>query len=374
MNERKKLNRAIHEREESIAAEQERKTVILANLGQSVYDSKAIAAKALEPYRKKIEAINEKIRELEETLRLLLQTDEKKRAVQEESKSLKVELRNLKNKEELLFEDLGKSSWELWKSGRSIHPAMEEALEGLIKADSRLHAAEDAVLKTEQEASNKSIKLLSRGKALLLAGKKKTASTALDRLWGPAGEKIFQTIPGGSFSDTPASDSFSALEALEKRRDEISSRSAALKEEAAALEKELEELAGKNTVKKKVVMIEASLEREHDNLDEAFCNLGKAWLDLPAGKTLPSVVKKRKEEWEAINKKIADLEEERAVFSAHSSLLESEDLRNAKAKQLEKLEEEIKSRQVVLKGLKKELSRLDKEIAKEKEGLSPLPE
>ncbi len=374
MDVRKKLKKGILIRDESIAAEREQEAIILANLGQSVYDSGLADNKSLKKYQKTVGEINDEIHNLEDSLRRLLVDDEKRIANQEEVKALKVELRNIKNKEEPLFEELGRSSWDLWKSDRSVHDGMEEALDDLIKAEVRLHAAEDAVFRTEQETGNKATKLLIKGKALLLAGRRKTASTALDRLWGRAGEKLSRDIPAASFSDTPAAPPSSSLEALRKRREEISRRVSELNDESSVLETALEDMPGKGSVKKRVSWIESRLETIHNNLDGAFRALGKAWVDQSGTKSSDAVVGKWKKDWAEVNKRISILEAEQNAISTHMEFLEAEEARDAKAGEVGKLEEEVKSRQSVLKSLKKELSAMEKKLTEKREKLPILPE
>ncbi len=374
MDERKKLKKGILIRDEFIAAEREQEAIILANLGQSVYNSGSADKKPLNKYQKPIGEISDEIHNLEDSLRRLLADDEKRTVAREETKALKVELRNIKNKEEPLFEELGRSSWELWKSGRSVHENFEEALDDLIKAELRLHAAEDAVIRTEQDSGSKAAKLLIKGKALLLAGRRKTASTTLDRMWGRAGEKLFKVIPAASFSNTPAALPSSSLEALSKRRDEISRRESELNDEVSAMDRALEDMPGKGGVKRRVSWIETRLETINNNLDDAFRTLGKVWVDQSGKKSSDAVVEKWKKELAEVNKRISVLEVEQNTISAHMEFLEAEEERDAKAGQVSKLEEEVKSRQSVLKGLKKELSAMEKKLADEREKLPVLPE
>ncbi len=374
MDERKKLKKGILTRDEAIAAEREQETIILANLGQSVYDSGLVEKKSLKKHHEPVGKISDEIHNLEDSLRRLLADDDKRNAFQEETKTLKVELRNIKNKEEPLFEELGRTSWELWNSGRSIHEGFKEALEDLVKAEVRLHAAEDAVIRTEQDTGSKAARLLIKGKALLMAGRRKTASTALDRLWGRAGEKLIKDIPAESFTNTPAALPSSSLEALRKRREEISLRESELKDESSVLDAALEEMPGKGGVKRRVIWIETRLETIHNNLDDAFRTLGKAWVDQSGKKSTDALVEKWKKEWTEVNKRISVLEAEQNALSAHMEFLESEEARDTKAGQVGKLEEEVKSRQSVLKGLKKELSAMEKKLADEKEKLPVLPE
>lgn len=373
MSDRKALIGRITARDEAIDTEREQEGIVLANLGQSVFDSRLAEGKPLEKNKNVVVGITGEIRDLEDALRRLLADDEKRSAIQEEKKSLNVELRNMKNKEEPLLEELGRSAWELWKSGRQIDEKMEEALDNLVKAELRLHAAEDAMLRNENDTGSKVVSILSRGKALVLAGRRKTASAVLDRHWGRAGRNLREIMPPEAFADTPAAVSFSTLKALSKRRNDIAERVKAIADETKALDAMLEDLPGKGGVSKRVTWIENALDKKRAELDDAFRDLGESWIGNTNGKSVDAPVEKLKNEWTAINKRIGVLEDEQKILSAHSDYLESESLRDQKASQISRLEEEIKSRQAALKELKKELAAIEKNLAAQKESLLPLP-
>ncbi len=373
MSDRKALIGRITARDEAIDTEREQEGIVLANLGQSVFDSRLAEGKPLEKNKNVVVGITGEIRDLEDALRRLLADDEKRSAIQEEKKSLNVELRNMKNKEEPLLEELGRSAWELWKSGRQIDEKMEEALDNLVKAELRLHAAEDAMLRNENDTGSKVVSILSRGKALVLAGRRKTASAVLDRHWGRAGRNLREIMPPEAFADTPAAVSFSTLKALSKRRNDIAERVKAIADETKALDAMLEDLPGKGGVSKRVTWIENALDKKRAELDDAFRDLGESWIGNTNGKSVDAPVEKLKNEWTAINKRIGVLEDEQKILSAHSDYLESESLRDQKASQISRLEEEIKSRQAALKNLKKELAAIEKNLAAQKESLLPLP-
>ncbi len=375
MSDRGEMNRKISARDNTIAAEREQENIVLANLGQSVFDSEPADVGVLEKNRKIIIGISDEIQNLEKSLRKLLADDEKRSVIQEEQKSLKVELRNMKNKEEPLLEELGRTSWELWKSGRTIDEGLEEALSDLIRAEERLHAAEDAELRSGNNSGSRAAKFILKGKALLLAGRRKTASSALERLWERAGRNLCESIPPEAFSDTPAAVSASALKVLSDRRDEISRRTAALTEDFKALDSSMSEIPGKGSVRKRVGWIENSLELSQNELDVAFRALGKTWLENNSGrKSSNTAVEQHKKEWTALNRRITTLEDEQNAISAHREFMESEESRDFKAGQVSKLEEDLKSRQIVLKGLKKELTAIEKKLADQKEKLPPMPE
>ncbi len=133
-------------------------------------------------------------------------------------------------------------------------------------------------------------------------------------------------------------------------------------------------MPGKGSVKKRVSWIESRLETIHNNLDGAFRALGKAWVDQSGTKSSDAVVGKWKKDWAEVNKRISILEAEQNAISTHMEFLEAEEARDAKAGEVGKLEEEVKSRQSVLKSLKKELSAMEKKLTEKREKLPILPE
>lgn len=366
MNDIKKLSVEIDARDETIAFEVDQENIILANLGQALHESGTADAGT-------VSGTLEEIRNLEDALRQILADDEKRTAITEEQKSLKVESRNLKNKESQLQEELARSAWDLWKSGRQVDVKMEEALDDLIKADERLNAAEDALYRNENDTGSKAANILSKGRALLLAGKKKNASAALDRLWGKAGSKIQDLVDLGKFADTPASTVAVTLKALNDRRVEIGGRESILTADIEVLDNDLEKMPGKGGVRKRISWIEDSLQTKRGELDYAFQDLGRDWLNSGNPGPVNKDVDLRRKEWIEINQRIEILDQERKAFQAHKSYLESMSERDAKARQAEKLDKEVKSRQTELKDLKKELSVIEKKMAALKEGLPPLP-
>ena len=65
------------------------------------------------------------------------------------------------------------------------------------------------------------------------------------------------------------------------------------------------------------------------------------------------------------------MNDEQNALKAHLDIIDSETLRDSKAGQVSRLEDEIKSRQSKLKELKKELSAIEKKLAIQKEKLPP---
>lgn len=367
MNDIKKMTVEIEARDESITFEVDQENIVLANLGQALHDSGTTDSGS-------VAGILVEIQNLEDALRQILADDERRIAIQEELKSLKVELRNTNNKENQVLEELGRRSWDLWKSGRQVDEKMEEALDDLIKAEERLNAAEDALSRNENDIGGKSVKILAKGKAFLLAGRKKNATAALDRLWGKAGANIQDLVDLEKFIDTPVSSVVVTLKALNARREEIIERESTLSADTELLDKALEEMPGKGGGRKRISWIEDALETKRGELDYAFQDLGREWVDGSKSEPINKDVDLRHKEWIKINQQIGKLDGERKAFQAHKAYLESTSERDNKARHVERLDKEIKSRQTELKDLKKELSAVEKKLASQKEGLPPLPE
>lgn len=367
MDDMKKLTVEIEARDESITFEVDQENIILANLGQALHKSATTDSLS-------VTGTLEEIQKLEDALRQILKNEERRGTIQEEQKSLKVELRNIKNKENQLLEELGRTAWDLWKSGRQIDEKMEEALDDLIKAEERLNAAEDALSRNENDTGGKTVKILAKGRAFLLAGRKKNASAALDRLWGKAGGKIRDIVDLEKFVDTPVSTAALSLKALNDRRDEIIERESKLTADIEVLDNAFEEMPGKGGVRKRIAWFEDALEAKRGELDYAFQDLGRDWLNSGTPGQVNKDVDLRHKEWIDINKQIGILDGERKAFQAHKAYLESISERENKSRQVDRLNQEIKTRQNELKNIKKELSAIDKKLTAQKESLPPLPE
>ncbi|MDF1566677.1 MAG: hypothetical protein P1P77_01515 [Spirochaetaceae bacterium] len=372
MNDLKKLDRRIADKEDAIASERENEDVILANLGQELDEANLpkLPSDTLEEVRR----LSGEIRDAENSLRRILADNEKRTELQEEKKSLKVELRSMKNREESALEELGRAAWELWKSSRQFGDEMESALEDLIKTEKRLHEAEDAVYRYEGENKGRTAALFTRGKALLWAGRKKTASVALERLWGKAGLSIFDTMSAEAFTDTPAALPMATLKALQDRGKEIDDRLEAISAEFEALEASLEEMPGKGGAKKRVSYIESLLEQNRNTLDDAYRELGRTWIGMKPAASESAELKARRKELEAAENRIAGLEADISALKAHKEYLIAEADRDAKAEKAAVLEETVKEQQTALKAAKKELASAEKACLALKESLPPISE
>ena len=374
MRDRKSLSRSIAAREENIAAERETEGVVFSNLGQALYDTGAAAKDDPDSCVEAVDRASLEIRNLEESLRILLANEETRKTLLEEARSLKVESRNLKNRMESVYEDLGKASWELWKTGHQPNEHMEEALGDLIKADEKLHSAEVASFRIEKDKTKGASTFLARGKALLLTGRKKTANAAINRQWSKAGRRIHASIDPESLKDSSASVPMATIKALDERVEEIRNRENAISAEIKSLEEALENLPAKGAPRRRVSLIETAIETGRSDLDDAFMALGKNWIGRNLKTAASGEVDKCRREWIAINERIGRWEEDIAVLTAHRDFLNLREERDRKAGKVSHLEEEIKIRQASLRAARKELTGMEKEIAALEETLPPLPD
>lgn len=372
MNDLKKLDKRIAGKKDAIASERENEDVILANLGQELYEANfpKLPAETLED----VTRISGEIRDVENSLRRILADNEKRTELEEEKKFLKVELRNMKNRKESALEELGRTTWDLWKSSRQFGDEMESALEDLIKAEKRLHEAEDAAYRMEGGNKGRTATLFSRGKALLLAGRKKNASVNFERLWGKAGLIIFDSISAETFTDTPAAVPMASLKALQDRGKEIEGRLEAISAEFEALDSSLEDMPGKGGAKKRVSHIESLLELHRNELDEAYRELGRSWTEMKPGTSVSAELKARRNELEAAENRIAGLEADISALKVHQEYLIAESDRDVKAEKTAALEETVKKQQAALKAAKKELASAEKACLALKESLPTIPE
>ena len=356
-----------------IAAERERECVVLANLGQAVRKSGIAKEGPSAEAGEAVDRIFSEIRDLEESFRSLHASEDKRNEILEERKALNVELRNIKNKEEQTLEDLGRVSWDQWKSGREVGNGMEEALDVLIRADLRVRSVEDEAFRHNAEVGA-SPSFIKKGKAFFLAGRKRTAEAALDRLWGKVGAAVRENVSAETLNGGPTSVPFAVLRSLDERREEIRLRMESMENEEKSLDETLESLPGKGGVKKRSAWIENTLETQRVMLDDAFRDLGEIWLgnlpkDIPGGD-----VAARKAESEAIGAGIEKLLEEKRGLESHLEYLEVLSKRDSVAKRTAGLDADIKTKQAELKELKKDLAGLEKDLDKRRENLPELPE
>lgn len=371
MMNRKDLLKSIEAGEESLAAERDRKNVILTNLGQALNGDRDSRPKELFTEVDKTEA---EIRDLEETLRNLLSEEDSRKTLNEEAKTLKVEARNLNSRRESAYEDLGRACWEAWKSGRQTEPALAELLNDLNRADTRLQDAEVAAFRNGSDTDSGRKSLFSRGRSLLLAGRKRTATASMDRLWGKAGRRIYENLDPANLAETTASSVLAVLEGLEDRLGVIISRQQEIAAANENLEERLAGMPGKGPLRKRVSWLENTIDECRGRLDEVFRDLGRTWVETGEATGASGDVERCRTDLAAAEETILALESNLEAFRAHREYLTAEADRGRKAAKVHRIEQDIKDRQTQLKLEKKELAAIDKDLAGMAESLPPLPE
>ena len=371
----KSLAKAIAAGEEALAAERDTEAVALANLGQALH-SAGKGSDAPDGLVEDVDSAVTEIKELEESLRTLLSEQEERKALSEESRTLKVEARNTGNKLESVYEDLGRAAWDLRKSGKTLEPDLEEALEDLVRVDEKIHNAEVAAYRNESDSSVGSRSILSRGRALFFAGRKKTASASLDRLWSKAGRKIASldgTTEIGGTGDSPLASAFRNLNDLEQKIREIEDRQEHIASDLEKLDSLLTELPGKGTVRRRQSWLEDAADKARIRLDEAYLNLARGWMENKGSAAVSGNLEKRRKDVLAAEERINTGLSELEAYRAHSQFLKSRDERDRMASKVHRTEQDIKERQAELKLQKKELNSLERELTSLEQSLPPLP-
>ncbi len=327
MKERDILLGAAEERQKNIEAAKKEELRILAKLGKEVFDARdKLAPESLD--LREAESCEDEIFSLEENLARLPVQEEQRQSLADEARALRVETRNLKNRQEGLFAELGKAAWADWKNGDVDNAAMEEALADLIKSHKKFASDNSQAAAEEGEVPEKGgvKKLLSRGRALFLAGRRRTVEVVRDWQWGKAGRRVSELVTFESLSGTRAGDVMESMKDLQNRQKEIALRESALAEERAFLDADLDEMPGKGKIKKRRSWMESAIDGWKKEQDDVFLRLGQSALEL-----------------------------------------------EIKAERMARLEEEIKSRQAKLRAMKKELTAAEKTIAETRQTLPELP-
>ena len=371
MSDIRSINTRIQKTEAAIAQETAKHLAALTRLGRAVHQG-GLGSEAPESVDAR-DKMNE-IRELEESLRSLLSDQERREAVGGERKALNVEFRNIRNRRTELHETLGRAAWSMWKSNRHVEN-LETALAELIKAETRLHAAEDAAYRSERKPSAAS-SIISRGRTLLLASRRRTASAALERLMAKAGSRVMELVETQALEDTPAMEAAAALAALKVREEEITARREDLNQEEKTLDTAMDELPGKGGIRRRTAWMERHLDGLRGELDDILQNLAEWWLESDAAEPgdTPPEVKKSADELTELEQQIARLESAAEALEAHRELKETEDKRARQAAAVESLDAEIKKRQANLKSAKKTLAATDKKLEQMRKELPDLPE
>jgi hypothetical protein len=260
-----------------------------------------------------------------------------------------------------------------WKTGGLVHGDLEKALKETADAELRLQDAEDSYSRNAVGRGDRTESIFARGKAFLLAARKKSAQIAMKRQWEKAGIKVMEMIPSRTFAKTPVSTSISSLRSLDNLLVAAQKRVAELRKELAALDTALEQMPGKGGVRKRTVWIDNALEDRQNDLDEAYRTLGRSWAESTAEKTPAGDVENRRLEWIAHRSRIEKREREMEVITEHLEYLDFQELADKTLSRIEKLDEEISSRQAAMKKLKKEQSLQEKDLAMRKDRLPELP-
>ncbi len=368
----KSLANAIAVKEEVLAVEREQEDVILINLGQALHES-GPDGDTPSDLTESVDDCTGKLEEFESSLRELLDNEEKRRDRVEESKTLKVEERNLNNRQEKAHDDLGRSAWDLWKSGKQPDEALGLALQELSRTDAKIHDAEVAAFRNESDVTGKGRSLFSRGRALFLESRKKTASASMDRLWSRAGKSVYETVGLETIDSESIQSALTTLETLDSRLNEIRNRQNSIAGEIDELDSSQEELPGKGNVRRRVSHIEKSIDEARVALDHAYLKLGSGWMEQFGENKASGDVERCRFDCLAIHERVRKAEIDMEAFKAHRKFIQAENEKQKKASKVHRLEQEIKDRQAQLKAEKKELVVMEKELAGLSESLPSLP-
>lgn len=371
MSDIRSINIKIQKTEAAVTEESGKRLAALTRLGRAVHQS-GLGSEAPESVTARDKM--DEIRELEESLRSLLSDQERREVVGGERKALNVEFRNIRNRRTELHETLGRAAWSMWKSNRHVEH-LETALSELIKAEMRLHSAEDAAYRGERKPSAVS-SIISRGRTLLLASRRRTASAALERLMAKAGSRVMELVGPQALDDTPAMEAAAALAALKVREEEIAARREELNREEKTLDTAMDELPGKGGIRRRTAWMERHLDELRGELDDILRNLAEWWLQSNTSepRDTPPEVKKSAEELTELEQRIARFESAAEALEAHRELMETEEKRARQAAAAESLDAEIKKRQASLKSARKTIAAIDKKLERMRKELPDLPE
>ena len=355
MNEKKVLKGRIAQRDESIAELQEQKSVIFANLGQLLVENEKKPTDDLKTLYGAIANLVSDIHDIEGSLRRVLADDDRRRSLDDELKVVSDELKSLHIKQEAASEDVGRAAWDIWKAGRLTDNRYQEALADLVVAEEKLRGAEDSLYRHEQNPGNdkRAENILAKGKTLLLKSRKRIASAAFNRLWGPAGLKLLEIADRSDSAGTPLVSAMATFDALAAQEKELLSKQSLLKGESAAISADIKELPGKGGVKRRQSLLENSLDDKRSGLEEAYRQLGRAWFESSGSEKSPVVLTRRRNEIEDTNRRITEKEEEKAALQARVTLLELESRRIEKKAAFDRLEIEVQQKQAMLKDRKR---------------------
>ena len=134
-----------------------------------------------------------------------------------------------------------------------------EALEELIAAEERLNTVQTAVSRNERLNENLGGSILSKGRALFLSGRYRTASSSMERLWGTAGAKIYGAVDMDEFKGTAVEAVAEILKAIDIRKQEIQDRLLHLITEKTNIDADVEKMPGKGSIRRRMAWVEKAL-------------------------------------------------------------------------------------------------------------------
>lgn len=354
---------------ELISQEREKEKILLTEIGHALNESDEDSSIDKE-LMDVVKDITTQITEIEDSMRQVLANEERSMVLSDEHKVLNVELRNLKNKVRVELEELGRNAWEYWQSGQNFD-GLEDALGDLIKSRERLDSVENAVSRNETLNANLGGSFLSKGRAFFLAGRQKAVASTMERLFGIVGSRIVESLDMERFQEQSKliEKTWNTLQSIEARKNEIKERLFLIVEEREQLAGDWENLPGKGNARRRSISLEKILDTKRVSLDNAFFDIGKAWMELPKVNPPNPEVEKLKNNCDEVRNNIHSIEEEKTILKATLEYRNLEGERNNQELNVQVLDAKVKKFQEQLKNAKKQLSKLDKQLDEMKESL-----
>ena len=249
------------------------------------HDDYTLACESITDLDAEIQSAHEESLRLEEQIEYLGDIHDRRN-------DLKKEIRKLKTRKAPLYESIGRSAWESWKSGSYAGQDIEKALKDLIRAEERLHAARDAVCRSN--LPRKKTSLLTKGKIRFLSEKSKLASAAMERLWGAAGRKVSESIVIGKLAGSSMEEHITAIREIRQKEADIRTQIESLVMEAGNIKagfpvkanlsaEDAVPVDAKRTVssfRRQMHDNEIRLRKKRDSLESSYYLLAELWLRL----------------------------------------------------------------------------------------------
>lgn len=363
------FKKRIVEREKAITKEREKEAIVLMDLGQAVHEA-GWSDVSEELYSDKAKKAIKAVEDINKEIKLVHENEKRREEIHNERNSLNKELRRLKHKAGDERKEIGRSAWNMWKTGFNIE-GLEKALDSLIKAEGRLLSEQDNFQKRHNSESNGN--LITKGMDILSSGKQKTISSTMERLLRRAGEKIYTTVNIDAFEDTSVAASISALKSIEERIEEIGKLLDSLADEKKQLFNTSEKSLLPSIFRRHIGQLEKDLEVARKQRDNIYKELGQYWLELKSEDLQDADVEKYKSAWNDIYQNICSMENDKTALEAHRDFMEMDKKCSVLESRIGNLEDELNKKQAKLKTEKKELQSLMKDLAARKENLPPMP-